>query len=280
MGTDPVKDTTRFSATYWRDGYAVARKVLPERVLGRLQENTQEIVEEHAQGLAKAGRVSRLYHDLPFEERLVALHREQRVLLTRWGERLNRDVVRALVTSPALLRSLELLLGPTAVCHGDVTLRPKLPGSADAALPWHQDSHYYGAMTRHLHIVTVWVPLVDAREMNGGLSVIPGTHRGPLLKARKAGGRLVVPRDLVEDDQARSLFVRRGDVLFMHNLLVHCSGVNRSRGVRWSVDFSCAEDPKHGSWTRNERAGQRQLYGWLDARRMTPWKVGLPPPEV
>ncbi|NBX59639.1 MAG: hypothetical protein EBT62_04130, partial [Opitutaceae bacterium] len=49
---------------------------------------------------------------------------------------------------------------------------------------WHQDS-YYWPMAPH-NSVTVWLAFDDVDEVNGGMKLLPGSHRGGVIKHRRS----------------------------------------------------------------------------------------------
>ncbi len=107
----------------------------------------------------------------------------------------------------------------------------KAPTGETAVLELHQDLTMvpYGEGRCG---VTLWVPLCDVSEDNGCLQVVPGSHlvnrrpRGPGMPfAYRTEADLVV-RQLV------SLPVRRGQVVFMDQALIHRSGPNHTPDVR------------------------------------------------
>ena len=49
---------------------------------------------------------------------------------------------------------------------------------------WHQDS-YYWPMAPH-NSVTVWLAFDDVDEINGGMKLLPGSHRGGVIKHRRS----------------------------------------------------------------------------------------------
>lgn len=59
----------------------------------------------------------------------------------------------------------------------------KEPHSA-ATVGWHQDA-YYWPMAPH-NSVTVWLAFDDVDEVNGGMKLLPGSHRGGIIKHRKS----------------------------------------------------------------------------------------------
>ena len=54
-----------------------------------------------------------------------------------------------------------------------------------ATVGWHQDA-YYWPMTPQ-HSVTVWLAFDDVDEGNGGMKIIPGSHKGGVIKHKRAG---------------------------------------------------------------------------------------------
>lgn len=59
----------------------------------------------------------------------------------------------------------------------------KDPRSA-STVGWHQDA-YYWPMAPH-HSVTVWLAFDDVDEVNGGMKLLPGSHRGGIIKHRRS----------------------------------------------------------------------------------------------
>jgi hypothetical protein len=175
------------------------------------------------------------------------------------------------VTHPEVLDVLEALMGPTISYSYAGIMRVRLPdGTQDSRdakpFPFHQDSQYFDdgfgveskakdeegqntvvpaglpSSTQHLHIITVWAPLVDTDATNGALTLVPGSHRwGQLDGQRDADGNMQAyhlperarvegaPR-VVEDCPA-------GGAIFFNNLVFHGSGPNSSNAVRWSLDW-------------------------------------------
>ena len=69
------------------------------------------------------------------------------------------------------------LLGHKALLFGDMALaKPPLIGSAK---PWHQDNAYFDYLPLE-SIITAWVALDDATEVNGCMYVMPGEHKRAL----------------------------------------------------------------------------------------------------
>ena len=95
----------------------------------------------------------------------------------------------SLLTNKNLLDVVEAIIGPEIYVHPLHHLRLKLPqravpGDGDGLIghvPWHQDSGVLLPEADASDVLTVWVPLTDARAENGALEVVPGSHHGALL---------------------------------------------------------------------------------------------------
>lgn len=91
----------------------------------------------------------------------------------------------------------------------------------------HQDQTYLRAHPGTC--VAAWLAVDDCTEENGCLSVVPGSHRLPLLCPVEAdttqsftGTQVPLPPDY----EAQPVLMNAGDVLFFHGNLIHGSGPN------------------------------------------------------
>lgn len=229
--------------TYHRDGYLVLRDAIDAGGITGLQRELAGHVDQLATHLASTGTVGDRYEGATFPRRLALLAADAGLDLRKWTADLRVEATHRLVTSPRLVSALVAVLGPEVVFHGDMQVTAKLPGSTRSAFPWHQDTAYYGVEARHLHVVTVWLPLVPTTVDNGCLWVLPGSHRAGLLPFHRpaAGGNVETRTDLAMGG-AVPLELDPGDAVLLSNLTLHASQVNRSDHVRWTVDlgFSAA----------------------------------------
>jgi hypothetical protein len=146
-----------------------------------------------------------------------------------------------LITHPRLLDVLECLVGPEIVGSSVYRIRPKVPGLDRGVVPWHQDSGYFAAHCDQNLIVTCWIPLVDATPENGCLQVLPRVHRrgiAPHHTGGHAGYLVIQDEDLPAPPSAAvTVPVPLGGVLLLTNLTPHCSTLNTTDVIRWSVDL-------------------------------------------
>ena len=232
--------------SYQRDGYVVVEDIIEDGDLDPIRNFIEARVDEHAREQCAQGKLSSPYEDESFERRYAAICQEQEVSPRGWGFGSFGREFYDLYNLPGVLRVLGLILGPEVSNLGSPALRTKLPGSVITSFPWHQDSQYVDQSTigkkekhtEHLHLVTVWVPLVEATIENGCCWVIPGSHRWGLLDGARGEDSNV---RMEEDVEARGTPVpvplEPGGALFMSNLCAHTSKLNTTRECRWSIDF-------------------------------------------
>ena len=174
---------------------------------------------------------------------------------------------------PGAIKALKPILGPEISCTGGYQLRSKLPDNQQDHLrdfPWHQDSQYYGAITRHLHIVTVWIPLTDVDQGNGCLWLIPESQKWGLLLegARDAKGHMRSSENVETLGEPVPVPMKAGEILLFHNQTFHCSKLNHSDQARWNFDirYWATPDGSRGN-TLEKEAQQLVLANMLKARK-------------
>jgi phytanoyl-CoA hydroxylase len=109
----------------------------------------------------------------------------------------------------------------------------KEPGASGQAA--HQDYNYIRNEPNTL--IGVWMAMDDTDEENGCLWVLPGSHRFGLLKHGDVKNRKEHDPDMSEIEeidltQEIPVVMEKGDILIIHNLVVHSSLRNRSPD-RW-----------------------------------------------
>ncbi len=153
----------------------------------------------------------------------------------RVGHGLHRvdELFVSVARGPAIGGVLSALVPPPAwIVQSTVVY--KQPRSDVVQFGLHQDAAYL--TTEPESLVLAFVALDDMDEENGALSVVPGTHRGPLHVALALGPEGFYPvegRPRPERDDAPVLLpMRRGTVVFVHGRTLHASGPNRSTRPR------------------------------------------------
>lgn len=111
---------------------------------------------------------------------------------------------------------------------------------------WHQDVRFWAFEPPQL--VNCWLALGEERTENGGLRVIPGSHRWDLDPARLDQGYFLDPQqadNAAAIEESIQLDLEPGDALFFHAGLFHAATRNRTNSVKLSLVYSY-----HGAGTR------------------------------
>lgn len=147
-----------------------------------------------------------------------------------------------LTTHAGTLDAVEDLLGPN-LYNTDTVFRIKEPGAA-TAYGWHQDAARIDVDPCFL---IIYVALTESSPDNGGLSVVPGSHKSilPFELHENHDGQAMrkVARTLdVGEDKAVALTLSPGEATIFSGRLIHGSGANNSQARRVSVltDYTAA----------------------------------------
>jgi ectoine hydroxylase-related dioxygenase (phytanoyl-CoA dioxygenase family) len=210
---------------FWRDGYLVVPDAVTPAQLAALK---AEIA-----GWVEASRA----HGAPFGPPTVdgrprfdmgAEHSAERPALRRINNPSDiSDAYREVMVDARTVDMVADLVGPNVKFH-HCKINLKLPG-ARTEVAYHQDFAY----TPHTNddIVTALLFLDDIDETNGCLTVVPGSHRGPMLSLFD-GGRFTGGVSPEEEKAALARSVpctgKAGSVCLMHTKLLHGSAANGS----------------------------------------------------
>lgn len=142
--------------------------------------------------------------------------------------------------NPDVLTHVRHVLGPN-IClvqaHHNCMMT-KQPGySSDT--PWHQDIRYWRFQRPEL--VTVWLALGSEFPANGGLHVLPVSHRSN-VSATQLDAKQFLRSDLPDNQKIIStqipIELALGDVLFFHSRTFHAASRNRSSQAKFSLVFT------------------------------------------
>lgn len=153
---------------------------------------------------------------------------------------------------PGVVQRLRRLLGPNILCslsHHNCVMT-KQP-TYSSLTNWHQDVRYW--CYQRPELISVWLALGVETAENGGLFVIPGSHR-TVFDRDQLDDDLFFREDYAPNqmllDQKVAVVLEPGDVLFFHCKLLHAAGQNQTDETKYSVVFTYrAEDnlPSPGS---------------------------------
>ena len=152
--------------------------------------------------------------------------------------------------TPDILDMVEQLIGPDFLLWGSTVFGK--PANVGKETPWHQDGEYWPI--RPLASCSAWIAIDDATPDNGGLRVLPGTHRQHriLKHRRREGSDITLNEELcdpsVDYGSARDIVLEAGQVSFHDVYLAHGSSANRSGRRR--AGYVCRYMPTTSVWDR------------------------------
>jgi phytanoyl-CoA dioxygenase PhyH len=150
------------------------------------------------------------------------------------------EALRRLGCDPRLVEPMRGLIGAPEIELFTEKLNLKR-GRVGGPIVLHQDYPYWTQSSEHPEeIATAVLFLDDAHAGNGGLEVLPGSHRGgPRLGGAKPGfGRNELKPESVSDDELVLLEVPAGTLVCFGSLLVHRSLPNASDTDRRTLLYS------------------------------------------
>ncbi len=156
--------------------------------------------------------------------------------------------VAGLVRNKRLLDVIEDLIGPNILCW-NATFFPK-PAGSEGYVGWHQDITYWGLEPAEGHVVTAWLAISDAREDNGCMFYLPGSHKQGMRSHRQVHqtqnmllGEQEVHLSDREQKQSIPVQLEPGQFSVHHSSLLHGSYGNVSDRPRigLSINFMSSE---------------------------------------
>lgn len=141
------------------------------------------------------------------------------------------ELVRRFVSQRTLIDFLVPITGPDLWVRWDQAVAK---GPASGVFDWHTDTGYDLLPQPHFE---VWIALSENRENNGGLCVIPGSHRGRRHSHRRVGKHVVaVESERYDAADSGKVFIdaNEGDVVVFSSLLLHKTYENTTDKSRWA----------------------------------------------
>ena len=222
--------SSRQVQSYRDQGYLAVPGVLSAAEVAELQRVTDELVDA-SRGVAAHTDV----YDLEPGHSAA----EPRVRRIKSPDRQHEVYARTL-RHPAILDIVEQLVGP-GVRYQSTKLNLKAAGYG-SPVEWHQDWAFYPHTNDDILAVGVCIDAMN--EANGGLLVVPGSHRGPLYDHHQDGWFVgAITGAEVDTEQVVQLEGPAGGISLHHVRTVHGSVPNRSpRPRRLLLLELCAVD--------------------------------------
>ena len=255
--------------SYREDGYLAVPGVLSAAEVADLQRVTDEMVE--------ASRSVEAHTDV-YDLEPGHCAAEPRVRRIKSPD-LQHEVYARTLRHPTILDIVEQLVGP-GVRYQSSKLNMKAAGYG-SPVEWHQDWAFYPHTNDD--ILAVGVAIDAMTEENGGMMVVPGSHRGPLYDHHQDGYFVGAVTDHdVDPAETVLLEVPAGGITLHHVRTLHGSAPNRSpRPRRLLLLELCAVDAwplvQQTDW---DAFNARILRGSpTNTPRVTPVPVRIPQPE-
>lgn len=224
-----------------REGYLIAENVLDDSDLQPVIDEIHAEVNARAKQLVAEGKLSSTFEEYGFARQLTMISREtDQVASSIWNGALCGPAFFDLIRNEKLLDVAESLCGPELIASSVYRLRPKIPGHASSAVPWHQDSGYMEPYCDKPLVLTYWIPLVDATKENGCMWVMPRVHKNEevlLHQGRPGKPYLEIPETALPKGEPICAEIKKGGVLLLSNRTPHASFDNNTDLVRWSMDL-------------------------------------------
>jgi len=151
--------------------------------------------------------------------------------------------LKSFIQYPKLLDAMVQLLGEDVRFWWDQGIN-KSPG-AGSFIAWHQDNGYQKGKTAEY--ITCWLTLDDSSPENGGLYVIPKSHKEGPRDHEWRSVHAVVPEEFVEEEKAEPLNAKAGDMLLFSSYLIHQTVGNQTKDKQrraWVMQY-CRGDQKN-----------------------------------
>jgi ectoine hydroxylase-related dioxygenase (phytanoyl-CoA dioxygenase family) len=215
--------------SFWRDGYLMVEGAVTAAQLAALKAEIGGWVEEsraHMQPFGPPTIDGRPRFDMGAE------HTAEKPALRRINNPSDiSDAYREVMLDARTVDMVADLIGPDVKFH-HCKINLKLSG-ARTEVSYHQDFAY----TPHTNsdIVTALLFLDDIDEDNGCLTVVPGSHKGPmhsLFDGERFTGAVAADAEKQALAQSVPCIGKAGSVCLMHTKLLHGSSANRSSASR------------------------------------------------
>ena len=122
-----------------------------------------------------------------------------------------------------------------------ITIRMDMPdGKGSTPAKSHQD---YVAHQGSSNSITTWIPLQDTFKKIGSLNIIKGSHKIGFVRDDLNWKKNKIPLNIISDHKASSLGdfenvnLNFGEILIFSTFLVHKSGINLTRNIRYSINI-------------------------------------------
>ena len=285
--------TAEQRAFYEENGYIVIRGLLDSQELTVLEERFESLCRGDTETLVGMS----VMRDISVSKSEKSSAGKNSRLITKIQDWQDDEVLfSGYCKNPKILDYVESFTGPDVrSIHTMIIQKPVVSNAPSSRHPLHQDLVYFPFRPAD-RIVCSWTCMEEriSRE-NGGLVVIPGSHKPPVgsgsiyphsypsdwERVNKLYYGIEMDEGLRETYTARKVYLdmKRGDTVFFHPLLIHGSGANKSTQYKYRKAISCHYASTHCTGIADLR-GTLQEEIAQEAIDMVVSRYGVDPNEV
>jgi phytanoyl-CoA hydroxylase len=219
-----------------RDGYLVMRNFLTATELAEILNEAKKVFATQIKQVL--GRSVDLLDNDAFDEAMFAFFEKDFERFVHTGKTVQHQIaMHRLGTDERFVR----LMHQIGISQPAIGVRPAMQfnsrylskGGTHWRLGAHQD---WRTGQGSLDSCVIWLPLVPCNTDLGVLQLIPGSHKHGLLHSTGVSYEGYIDEQLPDEAYIeQDLFP--GDILIFSALLVHRSGNNTTRNIRWSIQY-------------------------------------------
>ena len=220
----PDADPAALKAFFDANGYLVMEDAFSPQEVASLIDETTQICRGNRGDIQNAKPLPDALTDDEVLKQFLCIHFPHKISAT----------LKATLFNPATLKVLTSVVGPNVKCMQSMLF---IKASGKPGQAWHQDEDYIP--TRDRSLIGGWIALDRATVENGGLWVIPGSHRHGILwdQAWHGDRRFDCAEEShgfpYTDADAIPVEVEAGSVVFFNGYLLHRSLPNRAPEGRY-----------------------------------------------
>jgi phytanoyl-CoA hydroxylase len=220
-----------------RDGFLLLKNALDPAVLATIYRQARELFARQIERVL--GETVDIDDRDAFEEALFRLFEQDFTTYANTGKTMQHNITLHQLGVSETIIDLVKGLGlsePVIAVRPSMQLNSRFL-SKDGNTYWKLDAHQdWRTGQGSLDSVVVWFPLVPAARDLGAIQLVPGSHMGGLRPADAAGYEGFISEDIPEEAFMQTEF-EVGDAVIFSTFLVHRSGKNVTRNIRWSIQL-------------------------------------------
>ena len=125
-----------------------------------------------------------------------------------------------------IISSKLLKIKKDTACEIASILRMDPPFDNKNSLGWHEEGCYNNRINDS---VVTWCPMVNVNEINGTMDIILNSHKSKKIVKSKYS------KKIISKYKIKSMKLKAGDILIMDSKIVHKSGSNSSKKLRFTL---------------------------------------------